>query len=137
MALQNYSNSLHVVVINGRTITNWGETATPYNDQQIDPKSQLRRGQGGQGIRLDRKNPGRTQTLTLNPGSPDAAYMQGLFNAGTNIVCSVTQIGTLETFAGAEGVITSDGAVGRAGTTITDDVFTIEYNVWTALKGGA
>lgn len=60
MALQNYSNSLHVVVINGRTITNWGETATPYNDQQIDPKSQLRRGQGGQGIRLDRK------TLVVN-----------------------------------------------------------------------
>lgn len=63
--------------------------------------------------------------------------MQGLFNAGTNIVCSVTQIGTLETAAGAEGVITSDGSVGRAGTTITDDVYTIEYNVWTSLKGGA
>ena len=137
MALQNYSNSLHVVVINGRTITNWGETATPYNDQQIDPKSQLRRGQGGQGIRLDRKNPGRQQTLTLNPGSPDSLFLQGLFNAGTNIVCSVTQIGTLETAAGAEGVITSDGSVGRAGTTITDDVYTIEYNVWTSLKGGA
>ena len=137
MALQNYSNSLHVVVINGRTITNWGETATPYNDQQIDPKSQLRRGQGGQGIRLDRKNPGRQQTLTLNPGSPDSLFMQGLFNAATNIVCSVTQIGTLETAAGAEGVITSDGSVGRAGTTITDDVYTIEYNTWTSLKGGA
>ena len=128
---------MHVVVINGRTITNWGETATPCNDQQIDPKSQLRRGQGGQGIRLDRKNPGRQQTLTLNPGSPDSLFMQGLFNAGTNIVCSVTQIGTLETAAGAEGVITSDGSVGRAGTTITDDVYTIEYNVWTSLKGGA
>ena len=137
MALQNYSNSLFVVVINGRTIKDWGETATPYNDQQIDPKSQLRRGQGGKGIRLDRINPGRTQTLTLNPGSPDSVFLQGLFNAGTNITCAVTQIGTLEAFAGAEGVITSDGSVGRGGTTITDDVYTIDYNVWTALKGGA
>lgn len=135
MALQNFSTELSVVTVNGRRIQDWGDTATPYTDAPIDARSQLRRGQGGSAVRLDRINPGRTVTLYLNPGSADSAYMQGLFNSGANITLSFTQIGTLETAVGAEGVIVNDGQRGRAGSTISDDQFIIEFNSWTASRG--
>jgi hypothetical protein len=136
MPLRDFSTAGLVVVINGITITDWGEAATPYNDQQIDPATTLVRGQGGNATRLDRINPGRNQTLALSPGSPNSLAMQALFNARAPMVCGVTQIGTLEFSAGDEGVMTSDGSVGRGGTSITDDIYTIEYNTWITSKGG-
>ena len=135
MALNNFSTELAVVTVNGRQIQDWGETATPYTDAPIDPKSQLRRGQGGSAVRLDRINPGRQVELYLNPGSPDSAFMQGLYNSKANITLSFTQIGTLETAIGTEGVIVNDGQRGRAGSTITDDQFTIQFNLWDATRG--
>lgn len=136
MALNDFSNSGRVVTINGRQITHWGENATPYDNGPIDPKRQLRRGQGGGAVKLDRINPGRTVNLYLNPGSPDSAYMQGLFNSGAIITLTDMQIGTLEAAIGTEGVITNDGTQGRAGSTISDDQFILEFNGWDAGKGG-
>ena len=135
MSLSNFSNDLTVVTINGRQIQDWGETATPYTDAPIDPRSQLRRGQGGNAIRLDRQNPGREVNVYLNPGSSDSAYVQGLLNSNANITLTYTQIGTLETALGSEGVIVNDGQRGRAGSTITDDQFTMQFNIWEATRG--
>jgi|ERR1051325_4498812 hypothetical protein len=135
MALNNFSTVGSVVTVNGRVISDWGENATPYNDEPIDASSILRRGQGGSATRLDRKNPGRRVTLYLNPGSPDSAYLQGLYNSDANIELTFTQIGTLDAAVGAEGVIVNDGARGRAGTTISDDQFIMEFNAWTATRG--
>ena len=135
MSLSNFSNDLTVVTINGRQIQDWGDTATPYTDAPIDPRSQLRRGQGGNAVRLDRQNPGREVNVYLNPGSSDSAYVQGLLNSNANITLTYTQIGTLETALGAEGVIVNDGQRGRAGSTITDDQFTMHFNIWEATRG--
>lgn len=135
MSLNNFSNDLTVVTINGRQIQDWGETATPYTDAPIDPRSQLRRGQGGNAVRLDRQNPGREVNIYLNPGSSDSAYVQGLLNSNANITLTYTQIGTLETALGSEGVIVNDGQRGRAGSTITDDQFTMQFNIWEATRG--
>lgn len=135
MALNNFSTDLFVVVVNGRTISDWGDTATPFTDDPIDPKVTLRRGQGGNAVRLNRINPGRNVKLFLNPGSPDSAYMQGLMNSNANITISKTQIGTLETAIGTEGVIVNDASNGRGGSTITDDQYIMEFNGWTAMKG--
>jgi hypothetical protein len=135
MSLNNFSNDLTVVTINGRQIQDWGETATPYTDAPIDLRSQLRRGQGGNAVRLDRQNPGREVNIYLNPGSSDSAYVQGLLNSNANITLTFTQIGTLETALGSEGVIVNDGQRGRAGSTITDDQFTMHFNIWEATKG--
>ncbi|KAA8555120.1 hypothetical protein IQK56_07425 [Pseudomonas sp. MAFF 301449] len=135
MSLSNFSNDLTVVTINGRQIQDWGDTATPYTDAPIDPRSQLRRGQGGNAVRLDRQNPGREVNVYLNPGSSDSAYVQGLLNSNANITLTFTQIGTLETALGSEGVIVNDGQRGRAGSTITDDQFTMQFNIWEATRG--
>ncbi|MGH9928338.1 MAG: hypothetical protein ACREA9_03810 [Pyrinomonadaceae bacterium] len=132
--LNNFSTDLFVVTVSGRQIQDWGETATPFTDEPIDPKAQLRRGQGGSATRLNRINPGRRVQLFLNPGSPDASYMQGLFETNANISISKVQIGTLEAAVGTEGVIVNDGTVGRGGSTISDNQFTIEFNVWNATK---
>jgi len=136
MAVNNYSTDGFVTTVNGREITDWGENSTPYNDEPIDPRSVLRRGQGGRAVRMDRSNPGRRATISLNPGSPDSAYMQGLMNSNANISIHRQQIGTLEVATGTEGVIVNDGSVGRGGTTITDDQYIMEFNQWTALAGG-
>lgn len=133
--LNNFSTDLSVITVNGRIMTDWGEAATPYSDAPIDAKSQLRRGQGGGAVRLNRINPGRAVELYLNPGSPDSEFMQGLFNSNANITLSYTQIGTLETAIGTEGVIVNDGSRGRAGSTITDDQFSLQFNVWEATRG--
>lgn len=135
MSLSNFSTDLFVVTVNGRQIQDWGETATPYIDAPIDAKSQLRRGQGGNAVRLDRINPGREVNIYLNPGSPDSAYMQGLYSSNANVTITVTQIGTLETALGSEGVIVNDGQRGRGGSTITDDQFTMQFNIWEATRG--
>lgn len=135
MALNDFSTVNSVVTVNGRIITDWGDTATPYTDEPIDPRGALRRGQGGNAVRLNRINPGRRVNLFLNPGSPDAAYMQGLMNSNANIELTFTQIGTLDAAVGAEGMIVNDGQRGRAGMTITDDQFTLEFNAWTATRG--
>ena len=132
MSLANFSTALCVITVNGRQLTDWGDTATPYTDDPIDPVTTLRRGQGGNAIRLDRINPGRRVAINLNPGSPDAVYMQGLFNSKANVTLTYTQIGTLENAVGSEGAIVNDGQVGRAGSTITDKQFTMEFNSWTA-----
>lgn len=134
MALNNFSTDGSVVVINGRQITDWGDTDPPFSDEPIDPKSALRRGLGGNAVRLDRINPGRRFTLNLNPGSPDSSFMQGLFLSNANITMSYTQIGTLEVGVGAEGVIVNDGTRGRGGQTITDNQFIIEFNSWDSSK---
>ncbi|MDD2054923.1 hypothetical protein NPS46_20455 [Pseudomonas putida] len=135
MSLNNFSTDLCVITVNGRQLQDFGEAATPVTDAPIDAKSQLRRGQGGNAVRLDRINPGREVNVYLNPGSADSAYMQGLFNSNANITYTYTQIGTLETALGAEGVIVNDGQRGRAGSTITDDQFTMQFNIWEATRG--
>lgn len=136
MALNNFSTEQIIVLVNGREITDWGESDSPITEAPIDQRSTLRRGKGGNAVRLDRINPGRAVTLSLNPGSPDSAYMQSLFNSNANITYSRTVIGTLENVIGTEGVITNDAAVNRGGVTITDDQFLMEFNAWTGLKGG-
>jgi len=137
MSLNNFSTDLFVVTVNGRVIGDWGEAATPFTDAPIDAKSQLRRGQGGNAVRLDRINPGREVNMFLNPGSPDSSFLQGLFNSNANITVSTTQIGTLEASVGTEGAITNDASMGRGGSTVSDDQFIIQFNTWTSAKGGS
>ena len=135
MSLQNYGPDNSVLTINGRIISDFGENASPYTDGPIDPKVVLRRGQGGRAVRLNRKNPGRAVSIYLSPGSPDSAYVQGLFNSNANITASWTQIGTLEAAIGTDGVIVNDGTTSRAGTTVSDDQYDFQFNTWSATKG--
>lgn len=136
MALNNFSTDLFVVTVNGRQLSDCGETATPFTHQPIDAKSTLRRGQGGNALRLDRINPGESASAYLQPGSPDSAYLRGLMNSGANITMTSVQIGTLEAETGTEGMIVNRGSKGRGGATITDDQYDFEFNRWVGTAGG-
>lgn len=137
MSLAHITTQNTVVTVNGREITDWGEAENPIAEEPIDQKSTIRRGQGGNAVRLDRINPGRRVTLNINPGGADAAYMQGLFNSNANITYTRTVIGTLENSVGSEGAIVNDGAINRGGgSSISDDVFIMEFNKFNTARGG-
>jgi len=136
MSQTSFSNDLTVVTVNGRRLTAWGQAASPYTDDPIDQKSTLVRGMGSASMRLDRSNPGRRVTLYLMPGTPDHTYMQSLFTSNANITLTYQQIGTSEVATGTEGVITNDGQNARAGTTVSDGQYIIEFNGWTQSQGG-
>lgn len=130
MSLNNFSTDQTVITVNGREIQDWGDTDPPISEGPLDPRGVLRRGLGGNAVRLDRINPGRTVTLNLNPGSADASYMQGLLNSRVNITYTRTVIGSLETVVASEGMIVNDGTTGRGGVTLTDKQFIMEFNKW-------
>lgn len=136
MALENFSTDKTVITVNGRLMSDWGESDPPYKDSPIDPSTKLQRGFGGSGVRFDRINPGRRVVLSFNPGTPDSAYMQALLNSRANITLSKTIVGTLEAAIGTEGVITINGDANRGGANISDDVYTLEFNGWSEMKGG-
>lgn len=139
MALGNYTVPNLVVTINGRRITNWGHSATPFTHAPIDPKRNLVRGMGGDAIVTGRTNPGREATLDILPGSPDAKWLNSLDAMGViNIILNYSQIGTGESAIGTEGVIVNDGPVTRGGvdTSVSDDKFILQFNKWVGSKGG-
>lgn len=137
MSLASITTENTVVTVNGRMIQDWGEAESPITEEPIDQKTTIRRGMGGNATRLDRINPGRRVTLSINPGGADAAYMQGLFLSNANVTYTRTVIGTLENAIGTEGAIVNDGTINRAGgSSISDDVFVMEFNAFDTLKGG-
>jgi hypothetical protein len=136
MANSNYAINLFNFTVNGRQITDWGVSADPYTDEAIDPKRVLNRGMGGQAMVTSRDNPGRRVTIMLLPGSADSSFMQSLYESGANITVGGTQIGTLETIVGTNGIVVNDQPVRRAGMNPSDDGYVLEFNNWTALKGG-
>lgn len=126
-----------VVTVNGRQITDWGNADTPIQEAQIDQKRTLVRGMGGNATVLERKNPGKRVTLSVRAGSPDSAFLQGLFLSGAVCTYTRTQIGTLENAVGTEGVLTTIGDKARGGTeSVSDDSYTFEFNTWDELAGG-
>ena len=141
MSLNNFSTDLFSVTVTGNGVTiiisDWGETATPFTSQQIDPSSAIRRGQGGNACSLDRINPGEAVSVFLNPGSPNSTVLKNFQNSRATITMTTTQIGTLENTVGTEGRIVNKGARGRGGSTITDDQYDFEFNTWTELSGGS
>lgn len=137
MALvQSLAVSNTVVTVNGRRITNFGQAETPINEEAVNPKRMIMPGQGGGAVLLERVNPGRRVSLSVLPGSADAAFLHGLYTSGAIITYTRTQIGSLETSIGTEGVIITEESEGRGGTSVTDDVFTMQFNIWESMKGG-
>lgn len=126
-----------VVVVNGRRITDWGDTDNPIIEEPIDAKRTLKRCVGGNAYVLERINPGRRVTLSLNPASADSAFLHGLYLSGAVISYARSQIGSLEKTLGNQGVIINEESINRGGVTaVSDNQFVIEFNDWTSMRGG-
>lgn len=136
MSYNNISTENLALSVNGRLITDFGETDPAFTIEDIDESSTLRRGQGGSAIRLDRINNGRQAVLNLNPAGDDSAFMMGLRNAKENITITYEFVGTGEAGVLSEGLISGVGTYGRAGQSITDDQYTMMFNLADETRGG-
>jgi hypothetical protein len=135
--MNNFSPSNTDFRINGRELTNWGTASPPLTIEYIDAQGTLIRGEGSGALALYRDNPGVRITVNMLPGSPDSSYLKGLKTSRANLTASHTVIGTLEALVAAEGIFVNEGAMGRAGTTtVTDDVYIMEFNTEDSSKGG-
>jgi len=136
--MNNFSPSNTDFRINGRELTSWGTGSPPLKIEPIDQSGTLIRGEGGGALALYRDNPGYRVTVSLLPGTADSGYLSGLKNSRANLTFSHTVIGTLEAGAGAEGIFVNVGAMDRSGTTsVSDDVYIMEFNTADLSKGGA
>ena len=134
---QSLATGLTVVTVNGRRITDWGQSDSPIVEEPIDQKRSLVRGLGGNGAILERINQGRRVTLSVMPASPDSAYLHGLYESGAIITYTRTQVGSLESSIGMEGISINENQVARGGAgSFSDDTFVFEFNVWQSVKGG-
>ena len=130
-----FTESNTVVTLNGRAIEDWGQQDPPFQDDPVDQKRTVVRGQGGNAVVLERKNPGRRITLYLLPGSADSAYLHGLYLSGDIVTLTRNQVGVLNSAIGTEGVVVQEESVTRAGSTsISDDVYVIDMNDWTEVR---
>lgn len=137
MAINNFSSNLVYFDVDGRVITDWGQTDPPLVISPNNPAGTLIRGNGANGVILFAINQIYTFTISLNPGSIDSAFMQGKFNAKLPVVMGYSIGGTLEGAIALQGAIVNVGDTGRAGmTSITDDVYIAEMLVLTQTKGG-
>lgn len=124
-----------VVTVNGRSIEDWGQQDPPFQDDPVDQKRTVVRGQGGNAVVLERKNPGRRITMYLLPGSADSAYLHGLYLSGDIVTVTRNQVGVVNSAIGTEGVVVQEESVTRGGSTaISDDVYVIDMNDWTEVR---
>lgn len=129
MALSDLSVENTIVVITGvGVIDDWGRTDPPFIVEQIDDKSVLSRGLGGNAVKFTRKNPGLRLTLNLMPGSPQAIGMQALVNSGAEVSGSYASIAGLEGAVFSEGVATRGKSMARGGPGLNDATFVMEFN---------
>ncbi len=136
MAIFNFSAENFILVVNGRRLQNFG-TEDACTHESIDPVSELKRGLGGDALRLDRVSPGRRYTIHLQAGSNDSGFMQGLMNSKAQIEISTTQLSTLETTLAWEGMIVNDGATNRGSQNPSSDTFVVEFNKFQQTRGSA
>ena len=137
MAFHDFSNDKLVVLVNGRQLTNWGETDPPFTHSYPNGLGKIKRGTGGGGARMDLVEPGQVFKFNLMPGSPDSAYMSGLLNSRATITVAHSQLGTIEAGLGREGMMINLDETGRGGTeSLTDDVYEVDCVKYTGTKGG-
>lgn len=137
MSISNYSASRLVYEVNGRVIRNWGQSETPVVDTTLNPVRTLSQGQLDDAIVIERKNSGTQHVLNILAGSPDAAFLWGIFKGDGRVQVAWNIVGTLDSFISLEGVIVDRGDTDQgSGTTKSDEQFTIQFNKVIELRGG-
>ena len=125
------------VTVNGRLITDFGTAEQPITEEFINPKRTLVQGVGGNAVVLERKKHGLRLTLSLMAGSPDSAFMHGLYMTGGTVTYGRMQVGSADLVGATEGVVVNESAITRGGaSSISDDVYVIEFNSCTSMRGG-
>lgn len=130
MALSNFSSPNCVLYINGRQISEFGQSTTPVSISQLNDSAALVQGMNGNAVRYDTINEGWGLSVALLPDTDDSAFLSSIANAkGGDVYATYVTISTGETVTLAEGIFTSRGALNRGGTGFGDDEFNFQFNV--------
>lgn len=116
------------LIVFGIPIDDFGDTDPPFTIEELEQRATLKRGIGGNTLRLDNKTRPKRLTINLMPGSIQARQLIAAEKSGADCTFVCQQIGTNERVAGFDGVMTQRGSMGRGGkTSITDDQFVFEF----------
>lgn len=126
-----------IYTVNGRRIKEWGETDTPVVDTTTEPKRTLIKGQGGHAVIGESVAPGTQHVISVLRGSSDSSFLSGILNGDGKVTVAYTQLGTLESFASEEGIITDRGDFNSGSGSVTADTYTIVFNNVIQTRGGS
>lgn len=118
------------LTINGRVISDWGDTDPPVEISEA-ALANIKRGQGGRSVGATIKNQERTLTIHLLLGGEDVAFIEGLILSGS-LVCEISYDNLPFNIAGAgQGLLTTTGAISGGGDTpTTDKSYTFALSNW-------
>lgn len=129
MAMYKYGAAEAALTINGIVIQEFGDTDPAITIEDIDPRSQQKRGIGGSALRIDNVVRGQRLTVNLMPGSDEVRQLIALDKSGVDITGAFRQIGTDETQVFFDGIIESRGPRARAGkSSVSDEQFVLLFN---------
>lgn len=128
MALPKYDPSKHLAYLNGKRITEWGES-DPIKTRPIRDKGTLKQGYGRSAVGSSIETPGAELTLNIMPGTKDSAYVSGLIEANVDIEFEMTVVATGELWFYSEGIYKTHEEFVRAGEKPSDDGYTFSFNL--------
>lgn len=128
MALPKYDPAKHLVYLNGKRITEWGE-GDPIKTSPIRDKGVLKQGFGRSAVASRIETPGEELTLNIMPGTDDSAYASGLISADVDIEFEMQVVATGEAWIYSEGVYKTHEEFTRAGEKPSDDGYTYLFNL--------
>lgn len=129
MAMFKYGPDGANLVIGGIPIDDFGDTDPAITIEEMEPRTQQKRGLGGAAVRFDNVTAPIRLTVNLMPGSDQARQLNALGRSGADITFTFAQSGTPEKWAGFDGVIENRGQEGRAGkSTVSDTQFVLTFN---------
>jgi hypothetical protein len=135
--MKNYSSPNCVLTINGRQISEYGQSTSPVAIDQLNDKNTLVQGMNGNAIKYTRINEGYSLVVELLPGSSDANFLSALYqDPDADISAVYVTLSTLETVTLTEGVFLNQGSLGRGGEDVSDDTFTFQFNIGVKTLGG-
>lgn len=135
--MKTFNASGLIYTVNGRRITQWGSTDTPVADSTVDPKRTIVKGQGGHAAVGENAAPGVQHVISVLRGSSDSSFLSGIFAGDGRVTVAYSQLGTLESFASQEGIITDRGDFNSGSGSVTDDTYTIVFNNVIQTRGGS
>lgn len=129
MAMHDYGAAGSNLSINGITIGSLGDVDPPIVIEDIEPRSTLKRGTGGQSVRLDNVTRAKRLTIHLLPGSDEARQLIALDKSRVDFFGMFNQSGTGESIVFFDGIMVNRGQLGRGGkTNVSDEQFIFEFN---------
>lgn len=128
MAMFKYGADGSNLVIFGIPVTEFGDTDPAITIEDIENRSELKRGLGGTSLRMDNVTLPKRVTVNMMPGSVEVRQLLAAARSGADATFSFSQTGTDEVHAGFDGILSQRGQAGRAGkTTVSDEQLIFEF----------